>query len=218
MAAKSPLERATAMLHLLRKFRPATLAYKAKLNKMGVDIHFESPRAIGLPRGAGFMYSDSCGPDLAFVLKQLPIGPEDGIIDLGCGKAGALITMAEFPFGRIDGLDLSEKLIRIGRSNLEICRLKNATLYVADATTFDDLDPYTYLYFYNPFPEPVMEKVMENMRESLRRKPRNMTIVYFHPFAKAPVEVALPWDEKKVYDHSTHPIHVYFKAAAGSRT
>jgi predicted rRNA methylase YqxC with S4 and FtsJ domains len=56
-------------------------------------------------------YSSSGNKYLENVLQNLNIQPTDNIIDLGCGKGGALITMAKFPFKEIYGVEYSEGLV-----------------------------------------------------------------------------------------------------------
>jgi len=50
-----------------------------------------------------------------------------------------------------------------------------------DASLFQDLDPYNYIYFFNPFSGADMIKVIANLIASIERKPRKVTIIYNNP-------------------------------------
>jgi SAM-dependent methyltransferase len=72
----------------------------------------------GLDPGRANDYSNSGGPRLESILKTLQDNSPSGrIVDLGCGKGGAMISLARY-FSRVDGLELSERLIPIARENL----------------------------------------------------------------------------------------------------
>jgi len=106
--------------------------------------------------------------------------PSDEAIDLECGKGGAVSVLARY-FARADGIDISPELIKIGRNNLRKLRVQNARLRVRDASQFEDLDRYGFVYMFNPFPSEVMLSVVANINRSLLRKPRRMTVLYLKP-------------------------------------
>ena len=54
---------------------------------------------------------------LAGILKKLPVGEDDRILDIGCGKGKAMYIMSRFPFGRIRGYDLSDRLVETANDN-----------------------------------------------------------------------------------------------------
>jgi len=153
-------------------------------------------------------HANSGGPLLEEVLKSLPIRETDAAIDLGCGKGGAILTMAKYPFCRVDGVDLSEPVIRIAQNNLRRMRISKATIYPADASSFRDLDRYNYVYLYHPFPAVVMADVMRNIVDSLKRTPRKMTLIYRNPVFHS---LVLEWGCRKIADFPgpEHPTFVY---------
>ncbi len=101
-------------------------------------------------------------------------------MDLGCGKGGALITLAQHPFARVTGVDLSPDLLRVAGHNIRNMGLDHVDLHRVDAVEFD-LDDYDDVYLHNPFPCNVMQAVMGNLVDSIRRRPRRLTIVYNTP-------------------------------------
>src|SRR5260370_33925510 len=56
------------------------------------------------------------------VLDRMRLGPEDNVLDVGCGAGWLVRLLAEqVPEGRVGGLDLSDEMIRRGRrSNLDV--------------------------------------------------------------------------------------------------
>jgi len=112
---------------------------------------------------------------------MLPISRADAVLDIGCGKGGAMITLAQFAFERVDGLEISPKLAHIARLNIRRLDIPNAAVFCADAADFTDIDPYTYIYMYNPFPEIVMRRVLDNILLSLKRRQRLLTMIYKNP-------------------------------------
>jgi SAM-dependent methyltransferase len=147
----------------------------------GIDLSGVNPRDIGLSEERSFGHKNSGGPDLEKLLQTLPICRSDTVLDFGCGKGGAMLTLAKYPFARVDGIELSPQLARTARYNLRRLRISNATIYCVDAADFTDLDSYTYFYMYNPFPEVVMRSVIGNVLFSLKQQSRKAILIYKHP-------------------------------------
>ena len=146
-----------------------------------LDLAYASQDELGISSHRSLAYANSGGPHLAGVLKTLSISPSDTALDIGCGKGGAILTLAKFPFARVDGLDLSERAVSIAKENLRKMGIENSTIYHCDATRFPDYDRYTHLYLYQPFPEPVMAETMQQVADSLLRRPRKLVIIYYFP-------------------------------------
>lgn len=123
-------------------------------------------------------------------LRTLPISESDMALDIGCGKGAALLTMARYPFSRVDGVDISKELLEIARENLRRMRVRGSVLFHSDAAAFDGYDRYTFYYLYNPFPQAVMAQTMVRISESLKRRPRKVTLVYTNPKERAVIESA----------------------------
>lgn len=155
-------------------YRLQFLLRQIDLNNMGVD-------ELGLSAERSHEYADSGGLELENVLDSFNITPLDAIIDFGCGKGGALITLAKYPFVKIIGVELSTKLVEIAKRNLRKLRIDNVSIQCCDAIEFKELDDYNFFYFFSPFPCPVMKLVIGNIETSLNRKPRKVTIIYLNP-------------------------------------
>jgi len=153
------------------------IAWRIRLRVHRIDLRQVSVTDLGLSTEGSIGYVNSGGPELDAVLAALKIPHGAHIVDLGCGKGGALIVMARHPFGRVTGVDLSAELLEIARRNVEKMKLTGVDFACENATEVN-LDDYEYIYLYNPFPCAVMDLVMGNLVQSLRRVPRPVTIIY----------------------------------------
>jgi len=129
--------------------------------------------------------TDSGGPYLESILRKLPIGSDDAIVDLGCGKAGAVMTLAKF-FRRVDGVEIMPELAKAAAKNIAAMNLQHkSNILQEDAVRVSSdvgaIEKYRWVYMFNPFPEPVFRQVMRNIADSLRRQPRNLSVIYNNP-------------------------------------
>lgn len=135
----------------------------------GIDIRDVPLSVSGLDPSIAIPSSNSGNRSLKRVIASLGIATSDSIVDIGCGKGGAMITFAEFPFSAIDGIELSPEIARICEKNLSHKGISNSKVIVGDAREFIDLDRYTHIYMFNPFPCPIMKKVMPNIEASIEK-------------------------------------------------
>jgi SAM-dependent methyltransferase len=155
--------------------------YELGLRLRRIDHGGVSLETLGFDPDRSKGYYDSGGPDLQTALRSLEIPPATVALDLGCGKAGAMLTLAAH-CARVDGVDLSPELVRIAQANLARAGLSAKTrVFCCDAAEFRDLDAYGLIYMFNPFPEKTMRAVAENLSASATRAPRNLIIVYKNP-------------------------------------
>nr|ADN26258.1 SAM-dependent methyltransferase [Streptomyces coeruleorubidus]ADN65355.1 methyltransferase [Streptomyces coeruleorubidus] len=104
-------------------------------------------------------------------------------VDVGCGKGRVLLLAAELPFRRIVGVEASEALCDIARSNVEKASVARdgcdrIEVVHADATKFDIPDDAGLFYFYEPFSVDVSLAVLERIEDSVRRHPRNVVLCF----------------------------------------
>jgi protein-L-isoaspartate O-methyltransferase len=174
-----------------------------------IDLKTVSTDELNLPIERANSYSDSGGSGLQKVLSTLNITPRDAIIDFGCGKGGALITLARYPFAKITGVEISADLGDIARKNLGILTIDNVHIICCDAAGFTELDDYNYVYFFNPFPAAVMRSVIDNLKKSLAIKPRKVTIIYLNPVCNDEIISDSPFTRQEEFDHASHRFFVY---------
>lgn len=181
--------------------------WRMNMHRRGLDLSTAMLDETGLDPGRANYYSNSGGPRLARILKTLDISGDARVIDLGCGKGGAMITLARY-FHRVDGLELSERLIPIARENLRKAGAVNTRVLHGDAAQFTDYDPYSHIYLSNPFPCSVLRRVLDHVLESLKRRPRELTIIYWIPLDATLLE-EMGFRKMGEFPHRWHPVAVY---------
>jgi SAM-dependent methyltransferase len=112
--------------------------------------------------------------DLGRVFAGVEVGPDDVIVDVGCGKGRSLNWLVEhFPANTIVGIELDPAICAATARRLR--RKKNVTILCGDATELLPADGRVF-YLFNPFDEAVMERFAGALLE--RRTPA--TVVYYN--------------------------------------
>ena len=114
-------------------------------------------------------------------MKCFDIKSSDKLFDYGSGKGGAMIFFSQYPFSEIGGVEYDENLHHVAENNFKLKGLNHLKSHNGDATTFADIDQYTYFFLFNPFLGEVMELTIEQIRKSLVRNPRKITVLYQNP-------------------------------------
>jgi len=146
-----------------------------------IDLKTTTIKELDLSSERSHSYSDSGRGDLKRVLSALDIHNDDAIIDFGCGKGGALISFADFPFAKIVGVEISPRLISVAKRNLNRLGIRGVEIFCGDAAHFVELDQFNHAYFFNPFPHQIMQSVIVNIEDSISKTERDFTIIYLNP-------------------------------------
>lgn len=132
-----------------------------------------------------------CSPSWSVLLEKifldLNITSEDKILDIGCGKGAVLRGLCKFPFGKIDGLELSDVLAAIARKNFRVLKTNRVNIFNINAVKFNGFDEYNIFYLYNPFPKVVVEKLMAKLSGQLSHQ-RETLIIYNNPVCHLVIE------------------------------
>jgi SAM-dependent methyltransferase len=111
--------------------------------------------------------------ELDRLFAGIEIGPEDVIVDVGCGKGRALNWFLErYPSNRMIGIELDPEICR--KTARRLRRRTNVTVRCGDAPTLLPEDG-TIFYLFNPFDDPVMRR----FAAALLKLPAPATIVYY---------------------------------------
>jgi hypothetical protein len=191
-------------LHLIRSGRSGLL--------MAIPLYRLWWRLRGLDFGiVPNIHKDGGGPLLCDLLKQLNISERDAALDLGSGKGGAMATLARFPFREVHGVEISPEFVAAAHKNLANLKIRRCRIYLADASTFTELDDYTHIFMYNPFPAVVLTQVLANLKASLRRKPRTVRLLYSNPVHEQVILATCTFKKAFVYEPypNYHRISVY---------
>jgi len=199
-------------LSLLRNRDWRAINYRLQFLFRQIDLRNVYLEELNLSPKSAHYYSDSGGPTLEKLLTNLKISPQDSIIDFGCGKGGALITFANFPFAKITGIEISAKLVNIAQRNLRKLWIDNIDIICCNAKEFTALNEYNYVYFFSPFPYPVMQAVIENIKKSLSKNPRRITIIYLNPECHDAVVTDSPFVKQREFDHPSLKYYIYINS------
>lgn len=114
---------------------------------------------------------------------------KEPVLDFGCGKGAALAIMLAAGIKEVDGIEKSEKLSSIARTNMNKIDGEMVNVFHMDATEATDLlDGYNTFYLYDPFRGDTFRKVIDNIEDSVRRTKRHVRIIYANPWLHKEVE------------------------------
>lgn len=169
--------------------------------KWGTDTSgMISPRALGMS-GENAIFSNyykASRPRLfRLVMSRLDLAWERFVfVDYGSGKGLVTMLASEYPFKKIVGVELSEQLCALARSNdlkytspTRQCRA--IEIVCADATKHElPADP-AVVFLFEPFvEEKIFVNVLRNIEQSLARNPRELFLIYFGLDFRAAVEAS----------------------------
>jgi len=128
------------------------------------------PDIPDLPRGSVPYLPSGVDEILAMVL-EVPVRPDDELVDLGSG-IGRVVILAHLLSGaRVRGVEIQEHLVRSARDHCEQLRLPAITFVQANAA--DALPPLdgSIFYLYAPFNGEMLTSVLSRLEEVARRRP-----------------------------------------------
>jgi SAM-dependent methyltransferase len=106
-------------------------------------------------------------------------------IDVGSGKARALMLAGEYGFKRIVGIELLPQLHRIAEQNVQKLRERGVSLNIelicADASQFNFPDEPTVLFLFNPLRQDLLSALLNNLESERRARLWPLYIVYANP-------------------------------------
>jgi hypothetical protein len=109
----------------------------------------------------------------------------DAIVDLGCGKCGAMLSLLDYGFPFVGGVEYETGLYEVALDNMKKLGLDNnpnIEIIHADATKLkEELDKYNWFYMFSPFYDELFEACINNIIESIHRNNRKVRIVYANP-------------------------------------
>ena len=106
-------------------------------------------------------------------------------LDIGAGKGRAMLLASQFPFLRVEGVELNPDLARIASANISLWNndaqanaLSPLTLHHADATTHPlPLEP-TLAFLFHPFELPILRRFLRHIESSQAAHPHPFDLVY----------------------------------------
>lgn len=149
------------------------------------DCNFLTPIAksdFEVVDGHGARYSCSTQKEIFPMLDRCHFHPDenDAVFDFGCGKGGALVTFLDYGFKTAGGVEYEPKTYAVAQENMDKLGIRNVELICGDARNVtNQLDKYSWFYFFFPFDKEVFEVVINNIKESYKRCQRKIHLIYF---------------------------------------
>lgn len=145
-----------------------------------------TPEELGFSPEHRVRYEPANWLTLWRLLRRDDVGPQDVFVDFGCGMGRILYQAAvRYPFRRVEGVELSERLAAVARDNVERTRpklvCKDIRVVASDALAYDIPDDVSVAFFFNPFKGPIFESVVERLVASVERHPRRLRVIYQNP-------------------------------------
>ena len=121
-------------------------------------------------------------------LRELnPQAPIDRTIflDIGAGKGRAMLLASEYPFLRVEGIELNPKLASIARSNIALwsnsqpsTMLAPLALHEADATREPLAAEPILAHLFHPFEDRLLRRFLRHVEKDLTARPRPFDLLY----------------------------------------
>lgn len=159
--------------------------------RYGVEtVGSESADELGLTDAQYVSYMPIRLRSLRRLLPPRSVGGDDVFVDLGSGKGRAvLIAGLNYPFRRVEGVELSSALHETAERNVAAVRhrlrSRDVRLVRSDVLDYEVPDDVTVVLINNPFKGAVFTTVVERLLASVDRRPRRMRIIYGNPHEEA---------------------------------
>jgi SAM-dependent methyltransferase len=121
-------------------------------------------------------------------LRELhPLAPIERTVflDVGAGKGRAMLLASEYPFLRVDGIELNPKLAEIARRNIAIWEnapqspmLSPLHLHEADATRAPLPSEPVLAHLFHPFEDRLLRRFLRHVEKELAAHPRPFDLLY----------------------------------------
>lgn len=106
-------------------------------------------------------------------------------LDVGAGKGRALLLASQFPFARVEGIELNASLARICECNVDLWQrdpeaspLAPITLHHGDATKHPLPDTPIVAFLFHPFETPVLRRFIRHVESELAQHPHAFDLIY----------------------------------------
>ena len=126
------------------------------------------------------------------------IGPEDTVLDYGCGKGRVDFFLSHQVKARTIGIEYDERIYADALENQSTAKAK-AEFVLANAEHYEVPGDVTCCYFFNPFSVEILHKVMARIVESWYDCPREIMLFFYYP-ADEYIAYLMTVEELEFYD------------------
>jgi SAM-dependent methyltransferase len=119
--------------------------------------------------------------------RTAPLAPlsRTVFLDVGAGKGRAMLLASQYPFLRVEGVELNATLTGVARSNIALWQndatseaLAPIVLHHADATKHALPAEATLAFLFHPFELPILRRFLRHVETSLAHNPRPFDLLY----------------------------------------
>jgi len=107
------------------------------------------------------------------------------LLDVGAGKGRAMLVASEYPFLRVEGIELNPKLADIARRNIAIWEstqqstmLASLLLHEDDATRMSMPQEPLLAHLFHPFEDRLLRRFLRHIEKDLTTHPRPFDLLY----------------------------------------
>ena len=108
------------------------------------------------------------------------IGPEDWVVDYGCGKGRVGFFLNHRTGARTIGIEYDEHIYLRALENQNTAKAK-AEFLLTRAEAYQVPEGVNRCYFFNPFSVEILQKVMARILESYYENPREILLFFYYP-------------------------------------
>ena len=108
------------------------------------------------------------------------IGPEDVVLDYGCGKGRVDFFLAHQTKAKAVGIEYDPRIYEEAMENQETARAK-AEFILSSAEQYEVPEEVTRCYFFNPFSVEILHKVLSRIIASWYESPREIFLFFYYP-------------------------------------
>jgi SAM-dependent methyltransferase len=144
-------------------------------------------------------------------LRHVGVGPDDVVVDLGCGLGRAVFAAAWLGAKRAVGVEIDPGLVAQAERSRQRSRLAGRRIdFVCQSAEDYDIGDMTVLFMFNPFGPTIVQAVIDRLGAELLRRPRRLRIVYENPLHDDVLRAAPflrctdAWDNRR--DGGQHPV------------
>lgn len=146
----------------------------------GLDFTMRDTSLLKKSGGLYHGYSKTEERHLQEIFNSLDFNGRERLLDIGCGKGVVLRVASAYPFEKVAGIEIDERLTAIAENNFHILKMEDRVqCYQADAAEFEGYEDYNIFFLFNPFSATVMKRVVDKLTEVSAKNP--ITVIYHNP-------------------------------------
>ena len=168
------------MIMRLKRYLIFGLQYFLWEKPRGLDFTMRDLSLLRNSNGLYHGYSKTAEKHLQEIFGSLTFTGKERLLDIGCGKGVVLRIASGYPFEKVAGIEIDERLVSIAVNNFRVLKMEDRVqCFQANAAEFEDYGNYNIFFMFNPFSSTVMKKVVDKLLEVSEKNP--VTVIYHNP-------------------------------------